>query len=166
MSTPERNEALESIFEESSGIARTAPDASAIADEALGRIADALKRAQDLGDADLAQEHRYEVDRAVRDAAIEGGRECLGAMRGLAIGDQVDAVSPRLDDGGFGPLDDGWMKAGSSYGSALQLVEAQQERVKALRQQSNQLFRRLAESVAFAADLAGWTAWVDLPEAN
>jgi hypothetical protein len=166
MATAERDEALQTIFDESSGIARTAADASAIASEILGRLARALARGHELGDADLGRSDRRSVDRDVRDAAITAGRSCLAAMRGLVIAGEVDIVSPRPQDRNFDPLDDAWQRGGTSYLSAQRIVERQKERVEKLRAQPNQLCRRLAEAVAFAADLAGWAAWVDLPEAQ
>jgi len=166
MATPERDEALETIFDESSGIARTAADASAIASEILSRLARALARGHQLGDADLGRADRRSVDRDVRDAAITAGRLCLAAMRGMVIAGEVDTVSPRSQGQSFDPLDDAWQTGSAPYLSAQRIVEGQQERAEKLRTQPNQLYRYLAEAVAFAADLAGWAAWVDLPEAQ
>lgn len=87
-------------------------------------------------------------------------------MRGMVIAGDVDTVSPRSEDQGFDPLDDAWQRGGAPYLSAQRIVEGQQERAEKLRTQPNQLYRRLGEAVAFAADLAGWAAWVDLPEAQ
>lgn len=142
MATPERDEALETIFDESSGIRRTAADASAIASEILTRLAHTLARGHDLGDADLGRTDRKSVDRDVRDASITAGRSCLAAMRGMVIAGEIDTVSPRAQDPSFDSLNDAWQRSGTPYRSAQQIVEEQQQRAEKLRTQPNQLYRR------------------------
>jgi hypothetical protein len=159
----EREAALEAIFETPTGRMRTSAAAAALAAEALDALVPSLEAGDHLGD-DYGPARR-QVDRAIREGAMRLGCACLDGMRGMiaegVIGESF--VMPRAADGAFASLDDKWQKDGTPYRDAARIATSQKSTLEKLSAQPSQLTRRLCESVALAADLAAWTAWV-LPD--
>lgn len=156
-----REVALSEIFGSPRGLKRNAKAAAALAVEAL----DALIAALDAGHA-LGEDYgdaRRQVDLAVWSCSVNLGRACVDGMQGMVHDGVVDEQTPmpREADGAFGPLVDAWQRGGAPYHDASVIASQQRSTLLGLSAQPNQLFRRLAESVALGADLACWASWVN-----
>jgi hypothetical protein len=155
-----RDRALDHIFGQQTGRTRNAEAATISAVEALDRLVAALDAGDQLGD-DYG-EARAQIDMKLYESALALGHASLDGMQGMIHSNAVDQAipMPRRHDQAFNPLDDAWQQSGSPYREARSLAEGLRSQLVRLTKQPNQLFRRLAESVALAADLAAWTSWV------
>lgn len=155
-----RTRALDRIFGQQTGRTRTAEAAAISAAEALDRLVAALDIGDRLGD-DYG-EARAQIDTTLYESALALGYASLDGMQGMVHASAVDHATPmpRRHDRAFDALDDAWQQSGSPYREARSMAEALRSQLVDLTKQPNQLFRRLAESVALAADLAAWTSWV------
>jgi hypothetical protein len=166
--TAEREAAFDQFFEQSFGRERSPGDAFALAHDGLTRLEEELTAAGALGEA-AKQGARADLEGQIHHAAISLGKGCLDGIYGLALTDAIDVVIPRrlAIENDAAPLDVSWQKADSPFGALAKICAEQDTRLRALREQPNQLYRRLHESVALAADVAAWTAWTQIsPEAD
>jgi hypothetical protein len=161
--TVERAAAFDQFFEEPFARERSAGDASALASDGLGILEEALKVAGDLGE-EADPGARADLEGQIYLAAISLGKACLDGIYGLALSDAIDVVSPRriAVEEDASPLDDGWQEADNPFIGLAQICSEQNGRLQSLREQPNQLYRRLHESMALAADIAAWTAWTQI----
>ena len=170
-----RDKALDRIFGQPTGRSRNAEAAAISAIEALDRLMMALDAGDQLGDE--YGKARAHVDMNVYESAIAFGHVSVDGMQGMVHANAVDQATPmpRRHDQAFGSLDDTWQQSESPYREAWSVAGDQRSQLIRLAKQPNQLFRRLAESVALAADLAAWASWVteviadpdcDLPSAR
>ncbi|MGN6587170.1 MAG: hypothetical protein ACTHKT_06810 [Solirubrobacterales bacterium] len=165
---PEREAAFDQFFKQPFGRQRSPRDAFALAHDGLTRLEEELKAAGALGQA-AEQGARADLEAQIHHAAISLGKGCLDGIYGLALTDPIDVVNPRriAIENDAAPLDVSWQEADSPFAALAKICAEQDARLQALREQPNQLYRRLHESVALAADVAAWTAWTQIsPEAD
>lgn len=165
--TAEREEALKQFFDHQRGLERSPGDAVALATEPLLILAEELEIAGELGDAaDMGA--RGDREGSIHEAAIALGRACIDALYGLFLSGAVE--TPRLREAALQdhapPLDDAWQSAHNPFIELAHIAMAQRKQLEQLRDQPNQLYRRLYDSVALAADIAAWTAWTQLGPPN
>ncbi len=160
----ERDQALEAFLRGTTGRERSAGDVVVMISEALEHLEELLETAGQLDeDAELAA--RTDAGAAVFDAAIALGRTCVDSLNGLVISGQVrGVVAPRLAAVAAyaAPLDDGWQHSANPYQSLATVAIAQRGRIAGLAGEPNQLYRRLHEAIALAADVAAWNTWTQL----
>lgn len=162
--TAERSDVLDRFFDRPTGRARSAADAAALAREHLEALEDELS---DVGilDEDIELGQRGDVEARVYEAAISLGQAVIDGLTGMVISDLItDHVSPRRSEleHEAPPLDESWQQTDNPAKALAGRAAAQRERLDPLEGQPNQLFRRLYETVALAADAGEWTAWTQV----
>jgi hypothetical protein len=135
--------------------------------ERLERLADSLQRAG-LTEAGADFAERRDASAQVLEAATSLGKDCVDALAGLVLSGAVEQIAPRQAtiSADAPPLLADWQVSEEPHRSLAAIAEAQRQRLLGLSEQPNQIYRRLHESVALAADVAAWTSWSQDEEAG